>query len=110
MSEIDGETIYVQGMSDPTKIGQYPATQATVALIVSILGLTFCCLLPPVGLMLANSAIEITKNHPGHPDQGLAKAAQVCSWLGIAILIMSILFTILYIVFIGVIIAAENGA
>tara|TARA_B100001113_G_C20994090_1_gene571866 strand:- start:72 stop:404 length:333 start_codon:yes stop_codon:yes gene_type:complete len=110
MSDIDGEVIYVQGMSDPTKIGQYPATQATVALIISILGITVCCLLPPVGLMMASSAQQITDQHPGHPDAGMVKAAKVVSWVGLGLAILALIGTILYIVFIGLIIAAENGA
>tara|TARA_Y100001970_G_scaffold41685_1_gene51747 strand:+ start:23387 stop:23719 length:333 start_codon:yes stop_codon:yes gene_type:complete len=110
MSDIDGEVIYVQGVSDPTKIGQYPVTQATVALVVSILGLTVCCLLPPVGLMMSKSALEITNNYPGHPDQGIAKAANVVSWVGIGILIMSILFMIVYFIFLGALIAISEGA
>jgi magnesium-transporting ATPase (P-type) len=109
MSDIDGEVIYVQGMSDPTKIGQYPATQATVALIVSILGITVCCLLPPVGLMMASSAQEITDQHPGHPDAGMAKAAKVVSWVGIGLAILALITMILYFVLIGFIIAADAG-
>jgi len=103
------EVMYVQGVSNPSFVGQYPATQATVALVVSILGLTMCCLLPPIGLMMANSALEITKNHPGHPDHGLAKAANVVAWIGIGVLIFSIIFMLIYIVAIGALIASGEA-
>lgn len=104
------EVLYVQGMSNPATIGQYPTTQATVALIISILGMTMCCLLPPVGVMMANQALAVTSQYPGHPDHGMAKAANIVGWIGVGLLIISVLFMIVYFVFIGIIIAAENGA
>ena len=103
------EVLYVQGVSNPGAVGQYPATQAMAALICSILGVTVCCLLPPVGLLLANSAMEITNQHPGHPDHGLAKAAQVVGWIGVGILILSVIFMLLYFVFLGIIIAGAES-
>ena len=101
------EVLYVQGMSNPATIGQYPTTQATVALIVSIVGLTMCCLLPPVGVMMANQALAVTSQYPGHPDHGMAKAANIVGWIGVGILIISALFMIVYFVVIGIIIAVE---
>ena len=103
------EVLYVQGVSNPGTVGQYPATQAMAALICSILGLTVCCLLPPVGLLLANSAMEITNQHPGNPDHGLAKAAQVVGWIGVGILILSVIFMLVYFVFLGIIIAGAES-
>ena len=103
------EVLYVQGVSNPAAVGQYPTTQAMAALICSILGVTVCCLLPPVGLLLANSAIEITNQHPGHPDHGLAKAAQVLGWIGVGILILSVIFLLVYFVFLGIIIAGAES-
>lgn len=100
------EVLYVQGVSNPAAVGQFPGTQAMAALICSILGVTFCCLLPPVGLLLANSALEITKQYPGHPDHGLAKAAQIVGWIGIVLLILTVIFMLIYFVFLGLLVAA----
>ena len=102
------EVLYVQGVSNPAAVGQFPATQAMAALICSILGVTVCCLFPPVGLLLANSALEITNQHPGHPDHGLAKAAQIVGWIGIVLLILSVIFMLIYFVFLGLLVAAEG--
>ena len=107
MSNIEGEVIYVQGMSDPTKIGQYPATQAVVALVLSIVGLMgFSCCTAIPGVILAASALEITKQYPGHPDQGLAQAAKVIGWICIG---LTIAFLGLYLVIIVIAIAASGG-
>ncbi|MEL0016754.1 MAG: DUF4190 domain-containing protein [Rhodospirillales bacterium] len=102
------EVLYVQGVSNPAAVGQFPATQAMAALICSILGVTVCCLLPPVGLLLANSALEITNQHPGHPDHGLAKAAQIVGWIGIVLLILTVILLLIYFVFLGLLVAAEG--
>jgi hypothetical protein len=34
---------------------------------------------------MANGALVITNQYPGHPDAGTAKAAQVISWVVIAL-------------------------
>ena len=102
------EVLYVQGVSNPAAVGQFPATQALAALICSILGVTVCCLFPPVGLLLANSALEITNQHPGHPDHGLAKAAQIVGWIGIVLLILTVILLLIYFVFLGLLVAAEG--
>ncbi len=34
-------------------------------------------------LVIAMGALEVTNTHPGHPDQGKAKAAQVISIIAI---------------------------
>ncbi len=70
-----------------------PATSATTALVLSILSI-FCggiCLAIP-GLIIANQALAITNQYPGHPDAGSAKAAQVISWIVIGLTIAGILF------------------
>ncbi len=89
------EVLYVQGMSNPMNAGQYPQTQAVVALVLSIVGLTMCCLTAPVGLIMANTALETTKQYPGHPDQGLAKAAQVVGWIAVGIWVLVAVFYLL---------------
>jgi len=80
--------------------GAYPATSATTALILSILSLVcggVCFAIP--GLIMANSALAITNSHPGHPDSGSAKAAQVISWIVIGITIAMVGFYAFFFVF-----------
>lgn len=63
-----------------------PVTQATTALILAILGLVVCSICTAIpGLIMANGALVITNQYPGHPDAGTAKAAQVISWVVIAL-------------------------
>ena len=84
------EQIYVQA-GQPGLGGMPPATNATVALILSIVGLLMCfhCTAIP-GVILANGALVTTNQYPNHPDAGVAKAAQVVGW--IAIVIYSLVF------------------
>ena len=82
-----------------------PATSATTALVLSILSI-FCggiCLAIP-GLIIANQALTITDQYPGHPDAGSAKAAKIISWIVIGLTIVVIL---LYVV-LGVALVATN--
>ena len=103
--ESQTEVLYVQGMSNPMNVGQYPQTQAVVALVLSVVGLMgFSCCTAIPGVIMASSALEITKQHPGHPDQGLAKAAQIVGWITIGLWIVIIGFYLLMFV---VVIAAE---
>jgi len=70
-----------------------PATSATTALILSILGLVGCGICTAIpGLIIANQALTITNQYPGHPDGGSAKAAMVISWIVIGLTIVVILF------------------
>ena len=90
------EVLYVQGMSNPMNAGQYPQTQAVVALVLSVVGLMMCGLCTAVpGLIMANTALGTTKQYPGHPDQGLAKAAQIVGWITIGLWIVIIGFYLL---------------
>jgi hypothetical protein len=92
------QQIFVQGQGGPGMI--MPTTNAILALVLAILGLVMCGLCTAVpGLILAQGALAITNQHPGHPDQGIAKAAQVVSWIGIG---LSLLVLLLY----GVLLAA----
>ena len=83
--------------------GAYPATSATTALILSILSLVcggICFAIP--GLIMANSALAITDSHPGHPDSGSAKAAQVISWIVIGLTIaVTIFYGLMFVVMIS---------
>lgn len=70
-----------------------PTTSATTALVLSILSL-FCggiCLAIP-GLIIANQALAITDQYPGHPDAGSAKAAKIISWIVVGLTVLAILF------------------
>ena len=78
----------------------YPATSATTALVMSILGLMCCGLFAIPGLIMANGALDITKQVPGHPDTSMAKIAQILS-----IVVLGI--TALIVVFYGGLIALE---
>jgi hypothetical protein len=70
-----------------------PATSATVALVLSILGLVACSICTAIpGLIIANQALTITDQYPDHPDAGSAKAAMVISWVVIGLTIVGILF------------------
>ena len=69
-----------------------PTTSATTALVLSILSI-FCggiCLAIPA-LIVANSALKITNQYPGHQDAGTAKAAQIVSWIVIILTGLGIL-------------------
>lgn len=78
-----------------------PDTNATLALVLSILGLIgsfiygfgICFAIP--SLILANSALAITNQYPNHPDAGTAKAAKVISWIAIAFFILVIVTVVL---------------
>jgi type III secretory pathway component EscU len=92
-------------MNNPMNAGQYPQTQAVVALVLSVVGLMMCGLCTAVpGVIMANTALGTTKQYPGHPDQGLAKAAQIVGWITIGLWIVIIGFYLLMFV---VVIAAE---
>ena len=90
------EVLYVQGMSNSMNAGQYPQTQAVVALVLSVVGLMMCGLCTAIpGLIMANTALETTKQYPGHPDQGLATAAKIVGWITIGLWIAIIGFYLL---------------
>jgi hypothetical protein len=84
-------------------VGGMPTTNATLALILSIVsiflgGAAICMAIP--ALIVANGALTITNQYPGHPDAGNAKAAMVISWIVIgltalaAVLLIVIFFVI----------------
>mgnify|MGYP006143336067 FL=1 len=78
-----------QGMG----MGYFAPTQAMVALVLAILGVVGCSLCTAIpGVILANSALNITNTQPGHPDAGIAKAAQIVSWITIGLAVLGLLF------------------
>ena len=78
-----------------------PSTNATAALVLSIIGLVLsfiygigiCFAIP--ALILANGALKITNQFPNHPDAGMAKAAKIVSWIAIALFIVVIVMVVL---------------
>ena len=74
----------------------FPATSAVAALVLSIMGLVACSICTAIpGLILANNALVITNQYQGHPDAGMAKAAQIISWIVIGLTIAGILIWVL---------------
>jgi hypothetical protein len=96
-----GSTVQVSGHP----MGQYTTTNATLALVLAavswFLGCWICTAIPAV--ILANGALAITNSQPGHPDQGLAKAAQILGWVNIVVVGVIIIG---YILLIAVVIGA----
>tara|TARA_B100000470_G_C19776056_1_gene385396 strand:+ start:865 stop:1251 length:387 start_codon:yes stop_codon:yes gene_type:complete len=102
------EQIYVQG-GQLGPGGLPPTTNATVALILTIVGLVMCGLCTAIpGLILANGALATTNQYPGHPDAGVAKAAQVVGWVTIVIWSLIILLYVALFGFVGVAIWSES--
>ena len=62
------------------------------ALILSVVSVLFggICLAIPA-LIVANGALAITNQFPGHPDATTAKAAQVISWITIGLTLLGFL-------------------
>ena len=87
--------IYVEGNS-----GVPESTYALVSLILGIVGFFVCGLLAIPGIILANSAIEITKKYPTHPDASTAKAAQV---INIVVIVINLLVVLGVVIIIGAI-------
>ena len=86
------------GGHTPAMISQYTTTNATLAIILSSIGAVLlvgsggggiCCSIP--GIILANGALTITDSQPGHPDAGMARAAQILGWIVTAITIILVL-------------------
>ena len=97
------QQIFVQGQGGPGLI--MPTTNAVLALVLGILGMVMCGICTAVpGLILAQGALATTNQYPGHPDQGVAKAAQIVSWIAIGLSLLVILF---YGVAIAIAVASE---
>ena len=80
----------------------FPATSAVTALVLSILGLVGCgCCTAIPGLILANNVLVITNQYPGHPDTGMAKAAQIIAWIVIGLAIVGILGILIWVLMFG---------
>lgn len=85
----------------PMMGGGIPTTNATLALILSIVSIFaggICLAIP--ALIIANGALAVTNQFPGHPDASNAKAAQVISWIIIGLTALVIVGIIL-LIFVG---------
>jgi len=106
---IEGEVPWSQPSqnSNPVQVQGYSAapftqTNATLALILAAVSYFMCGICTAIpAVIMANGALAITTSQPGHPDQGLAKAAQILGWVMIVLTALGILMWIFIIVFAG---------
>ena len=93
--QIQGQVIPMQPMQN---MGGMPTTNALLALILACVSLVFggICLSIPA-LIIANGALKITSQYPGHPDQSNANTARIVSIISI---ILYTIFIIVYAIFI----------
>jgi len=94
-----GQPVMMQQMPGTVVMGGgYPQTSAQTAMILSIVSIFVggICLAIPA-LIIANGALAITNQIPGHPDAGSAKIAQVISWIVIGLTLLVIGFFVMLI-------------
>ena len=70
-------------------------------LVASTIFFPFKCPAWSAAVIIANGALQITSNQPGHPDHGLARAAQIMGWVMIALTIIGIIAWVFFFVIIG---------
>ena len=93
-------SVQVQGSSI---VGQYTETNAVMAMILAAISYFMCGICSAIpAVIIANGALQITNNQPGHPDHGLARAAQIMGWV-------MIILTVLGIVIWGILIFLVGG-
>ena len=89
-------------VSGNSMMGQYTETNAVLAMVLAALSFFLCGICSAIpAVIIANGALQITSNQPGHPDHGLARAAQIMGWIAIGLTIAVILFYILLFVLFG---------
>ena len=88
--QMQGQVMQVQGMQN---MGGMPTTNAMLALILAIVSIFVggICLAIP-SLIIANGALKITSQYPGHPDQSNANIARIISIISIVIYSLVIVF------------------
>ena len=100
-------TVQVSGNS---VMGQYTETNAVLAMVLAAVSYFLCGICSAIpAVIIANGALQITSNQPGHPDHGLARAAQIMGWIIIALTIAFILFYILLFVVVGGVAVLADG-
>ena len=86
--------------ANPPQPAQYPeASQATTALVLSILGIVLCWVLPPFAWVIANNELKgIAAGRRDPTGQGIANAAKVIGIVGTVLLIVGVgLFLLLFV-------------
>lgn len=97
-------------VSGNSVMGQYTETNAVLAMVLAALSYFLCGICSAIpAVIIANGALQITSNQPGHPDHGLARAAQIMGWIIIALTIALILFYILLFVVVGGVAVLADG-
>ena len=100
-------TVQVSGNS---VMGQYTETNAVLAMVLAAVSYFLCGICSAIpAVIIANGALQITSNQPGHPDHGLARAAQIMGWIIIALTMALILFYILLFVVVGGVAVLADG-
>ena len=100
-------TVQVSGNS---VMGQYTETNAVLAMVLAAVSYFLCGICSAIpAVIIANGALQITSNQPGHPDHGLARAAPIMGWIIIALTIALILFYILLFVVVGGVAVLADG-
>ncbi|RCH74481.1 MAG: DUF4190 domain-containing protein [Candidatus Poseidoniales archaeon] len=97
-------------VSGNSVMGQYTETNAVLAMVLAALSYFLCGICSAIpAVIIANGALQITSNQPGHPDHGLARAAQIMGWIVIGLTIAAILFYILLFVVLGGVAILADG-
>jgi hypothetical protein len=96
-------------MSFPTESTPYPeASQASTALVISIIGLVCCQVLGVVAWVMANNELEGIKTGRRNPaNEGTASAARIIGIVGTVLLGLGILAAIL--LFAGLMVVPFTG-
>ena len=100
---VEGKQIFLHAGQEG-ELGNFPGTNAVVALILSIVGLLVCNIITAIpALILSYQSLKITKNYPDHPEHGVARAAMVISWITI---IIGIIMAAIILFFWGIIVSS----
>ena len=92
-------SVQVQGNSI---VGQYTETNAVMAMILAAVSYFMCGICSAIpAVIIANGALQITSNQPGHPDHGLARAAQIMGWIAIVLFALGILIWLFFVILLG---------
>ena len=86
------------------QVAHYPeGSQATTALVLSILGILVCQLLGPVGWVIANKELAAIDAGLRDPNQrGTAKAGQIVGIIATVIMVLAIVFLLFLLIAIPV--------
>lgn len=89
-------------VSGNSVMGQYTETNAVLAMVLAALSYFLCGICSAIpAVIIANGALLITSNQPGHPDHGLARAAQIMGWIAIVLFALGILIWLFFVILLG---------